>query len=67
MGTEATLPNGQHVPNPVAYDIDGILNPAGTVTALHAAGDHVICYCRTPCIQPDNSPPRERAVRGAQR
>jgi hypothetical protein len=48
MGTGATLPIGQPAPNPVAYDIDGILNPASTVTALHAAGDHVICYCRTP-------------------
>ena len=26
------------------YDIDGIENPASTVSALHALGDHVICY-----------------------
>jgi len=38
------LPNGQPAPNPVVYDIDGILNPARTVTALHAAGDHAICH-----------------------
>ncbi len=44
MGIGATLPNGQPAPNPVVYDIDGILNPASTVTSLHAAGDHVICY-----------------------
>lgn len=44
MGTGATLPNGQPAPNPVIYDIDGINNPKSTVTALHAIGDHVICY-----------------------
>ena len=26
------------------YDIDGIENPASTVTALHSLGDKVICY-----------------------
>ena len=44
MGTGATLPNGQPAPNPVIYDIDGITNPKSTVTALHAIGDHAICY-----------------------
>lgn len=44
MRTGAMLPNGQPAPNPVVYDIDGILNPASTVTALHAAGDHAICH-----------------------
>jgi hypothetical protein len=44
MGTDATLPDGQSAPNPVVYDIDGIENPKSTVTALHAMGDHVICY-----------------------
>jgi hypothetical protein len=28
----------------VIYDIDGILNPASTVAALHARGDHAVCY-----------------------
>lgn len=44
MGTNDTLPNGSAAPAPVVYDIDGILNPASTVTALHARGAHVICY-----------------------
>jgi hypothetical protein len=44
MGTGATLPDGQPAPDPVVYDIDGILNPASTVAALHAKGDHAICY-----------------------
>ncbi len=44
MGTDATLPDGQPAPNPVIYDIDGIENPKSTVTALHALGDHAICY-----------------------
>ena len=26
------------------YDIDGIINPRSTVTALHAQGKHVVCY-----------------------
>ncbi len=44
MGTNDTLPNGQPAPAPKVYDIDGIINPASTVTALHARGAHVICY-----------------------
>jgi hypothetical protein len=44
MGTDATLPDGQPAPDPVIYDIDGIENPTSTVTALHALGDHAICY-----------------------
>jgi hypothetical protein len=44
MGTDVTLPDGQPAPNPVIYDIDGIENPASTVSALHALGDHVVCY-----------------------
>ncbi len=44
MGTDVTLPDGQPAPDPVVYDIDGIENPKSTVTALHAMGDHVICY-----------------------
>jgi hypothetical protein len=44
MGTNDTLPNGQPAPAPKVYDIDGIINPASTVSALHALGDHVICY-----------------------
>jgi hypothetical protein len=44
MGTNDTLPNGQVAPAPVVYDIDGIINPASTVAALHAQGKHVVCY-----------------------
>jgi len=44
MGTDDTLPDGQHAPAPVVYDIDGIINPASTVSALHAQGTHVVCY-----------------------
>jgi hypothetical protein len=44
MGTDDMLPDGQPAPAPVIYDIDGILNPASTVAALHAQGKHVVCY-----------------------
>ncbi len=44
MGTNDTLPNGQPAPDPVVYDIDAIDTPASTVAALHAMGDHAICY-----------------------
>jgi hypothetical protein len=44
MGTDDKLPNGQPAPAPVIYDIDGIINPASTVAALHAEGKHVVCY-----------------------
>jgi hypothetical protein len=44
MGTNDTLPNGQPAPAPKVFDIDGIINSASTVSALHALGDHVICY-----------------------
>ena len=44
MGTDDKLPNGQPAPAPVIYDIDGIINPASTVAALHALGKHVVCY-----------------------
>jgi len=46
MGTGLTAWNGNTAPatNPSIYDIDGIDNPASTVTALHAMGKHAICY-----------------------
>jgi len=44
MGTRDKLPDGQLAPAPVIYDIDGIINPASTVSALHAIGKHVVCY-----------------------
>jgi hypothetical protein len=44
MGTNDKLPDGQPAPAPVIYDIDGIINPASTVTALHSLGKHVVCY-----------------------
>src|SRR5476651_392441 len=44
MGTADKLPNGAAAPAPVIYDIDGIINSASTVAALHAMGAHVVCY-----------------------
>jgi hypothetical protein len=44
MGTNDKLPNAKHAPDPVIFDIDGIINPRSTVTALHAQGKHVVCY-----------------------
>ena len=44
MGTDDKLPNGKPAPDPVIYDIDGIINPASTVTSLHADKKHVVCY-----------------------
>ncbi len=44
MGTNDTLPDGQPAPDPVVYDLDGIDNSAATIAALHAMGDHAICY-----------------------
>jgi Glycoside-hydrolase family GH114 len=46
MGTGITAWNGDkpQAANPVIYDIDAIINPASTVSALHAKGLHVIAY-----------------------
>ena len=46
MGTNGVLYTGPLAPAPQVYDIDGIENPASTVTALHAMSPpkHVICY-----------------------
>jgi hypothetical protein len=44
MGTDDFLADGSPAPSPTVFDIDGIINPASTVAALHARGDHVICY-----------------------
>ncbi len=44
MGTNDRLPDGKRAPAPVIYDIDGIINPRSTVTALHQEGKHVVCY-----------------------
>ena len=44
MGTDDRLPNGTVAPAPAIYDIDGIINPASTVAALHTMGKHVVCY-----------------------
>ncbi len=44
MGTKDKLPDGKRAPAPVIYDIDGIINPRSTVTALHEQGKHVVCY-----------------------
>jgi hypothetical protein len=44
MGVAATNAAGTVAANPTVFDIDGIENPASTVTALHALGDKAICY-----------------------
>jgi hypothetical protein len=44
MGTGVATYLGTPAPDPTVYDIDGFDNPAATVAALHARGDHVICY-----------------------
>lgn len=46
MGTGVTAWNGDTSPgdDPKLYDIDGILNPASTITTLHNLGAHAICY-----------------------
>jgi hypothetical protein len=44
LGTGDTLPDGRPAPPPTVYDIDGIINPPSTVSALHTAGKHVVCY-----------------------
>ena len=44
MGDGALNAAGKTAPDPTVFDIDGILNPASTVTALHALGDKAICY-----------------------
>ena len=46
MGTGVTAWDGTRPPatNPTVYDIDGIENPASTVTTLHGMGDRAICY-----------------------
>jgi len=44
MGTDDKLPDGQPAPAPVIYDVDGIINPASTVAALHDEGTHAVCY-----------------------
>jgi len=44
LGLSAVNAAGAKAPDPTIYDIDGIENPASTVTALHQKGDKVICY-----------------------
>jgi hypothetical protein len=44
MGLGATNLQGGQASAPTVYDIDGIENPASTVTALHQMHDEVICY-----------------------
>ena len=44
MGLNDYLPNATPAPAPTVFDIDAIINPASTVSALHARGDHVVCY-----------------------
>src|ERR1700722_20530358 len=46
MGTGVTAWNGDTAPgdNPALYDIDGIENPASSVSALHSMSDAVVCY-----------------------
>jgi hypothetical protein len=47
MGTGRLNAAGQVSAKPTVYDIDGIENPASTVTALHGLGAKVICYVET--------------------
>lgn len=47
MGYDETTYSGAPAPDPTVYDIDGIDNPASTVSALHALGDKVVCYIET--------------------
>ncbi|MBV8527419.1 MAG: endo alpha-1,4 polygalactosaminidase, partial [Candidatus Dormibacteraeota bacterium] len=44
MGTGLASFVGGPAINPTVYDIDGFDNPASTVAALHALGDHVVCF-----------------------
>lgn len=44
MGRGALNAAGVKAPDPTVYDIDGIENPASTVTALHQLGYKAICY-----------------------
>jgi len=44
MGIGNKLPNHQIAPAPVIYDIDGIINPASTISTLHAQGKRAVCY-----------------------
>ncbi len=44
MGTGVSTYLGTPAPDPTVYDIDGFDNTAATVGALHARGDHAICY-----------------------
>ncbi len=47
MGTGEKTYSGAPAPTPTVYDIDGIDNPASTVSALHGLGDKVVCYIET--------------------
>lgn len=44
MGIGDETYTGAAAATPTVYDIDGFDNPASTVAALHARGDHVVCY-----------------------
>ena len=43
-GSEAVNSLGKRSGVTTVYDIDGMINPASTVTALHKLGDRAICY-----------------------
>ena len=44
MGYGDTTASAAPAANPTVYDIDGIDNPASTVSALHSLGDKAVCY-----------------------
>ncbi|MGP8205729.1 MAG: endo alpha-1,4 polygalactosaminidase [Acidimicrobiales bacterium] len=44
MATDEETYLGAPAPVPAVYDIDGIENPAATVSALHSLGTRVVCY-----------------------
>jgi hypothetical protein len=47
MGIGDSTYTGAPAATPTVYDIDGIDNPASTVSALHGLGDKVVCYIET--------------------
>jgi len=47
LGTNWQMVDGQAVPPPAVYDLDGFTTDAATVAALQAGGATVVCYIET--------------------
>ena len=62
MGTRDRLPDGQLGTGPVIYDIDGIINPASTVSALHAMGKARRVLHRGRSGRATTTPPRNEGI-----